>query len=177
MSAMVSGETSRTGAIAIGIAMAIGGVIVLAWPGITTLVLVTWLGLAIALYGVTELSAAIAGSTEGSRLWAGFVGVISLLGGLSIFLTPVVSSFTIALVIGWYWVIGGVAGLLGAVFHAGHRIVRALVAVLSLLAGVIVLAQPGISLVTLTWFTGAWMLASGLVVAGVSIFGRRSAPA
>ena len=172
---MVSGETSRTGAIAAGLAMAVGGVIVLAWPGITTLVLVAWLGLAIALYGVSELAVAISGETEGSRLWAGIVGAVALLGGISVFLTPVVSSITVGLVIGWYWIIGGVVGLLGAVVQSGHRIVRALVAVLSLAAGGVVLAQPALSLVTLTWFTGAWMLASGLVVAGFAIFGRRAA--
>lgn len=176
MGGMVAGETSRSGAIAIGIMMAVGGVIVLAWPGITTLVLVTWLGLAIALYGISELATAISGEAEGSRLWAGIVGVVALLGGLSVFLTPVVSSITVALVIGWYWIIGGAIGLLGAIVHSGHRIVRALVAILSLVAGVIVLATPAISLVTLTWFTGAWMLAAGVAVAGASIFGR-GAPA
>jgi uncharacterized membrane protein HdeD (DUF308 family) len=44
--------------------------------------------------------------------------------------------------------------------------------VLSLLAGIVVLAQPGLSLVTLVWFSGAWMLAGGIVMAASAAFGR-----
>ncbi len=166
---------SRSAAIAAGVAMAIAGLIVFFWPGITTIVLVAWLGLAIAIYGATELGVAIGGAGDRSRLWAGIVGVIALLGGLSVFLTPILSSITVGTVIGAYWVIGGAVGLVGAVVQSGHRIVRGAVAVLSLVAGLAVLSQPGLSLVALTWFTGLWMVVSGLVLAGTAVVRGRVA--
>lgn len=166
---------SRSAAIGAGIAMAVAGLVVFFWPGITTLVLVSWFGISIALYGATELGIAIGGSEDRSRLWAGIVGVISLLGGVSVFLTPILSTITVGTVIGVYWIVGGVAGLLGAVLQSGHRIVRGIVAVISLIAGASVLAQPGLSLVALTWFSGMWMVVSGLVLAGTALVRGRIA--
>lgn len=178
MGAAVPAESvavSKGAAVGAGVAMAIAGLVVFFWPGITTVVLVSWLGIAIALYGATELGIAIGGVGERSRLWAGIVGAIALLGGVSVFLTPIISSITVGTVIGAYWVVGGVAGLLGAVLQSGHRIVRGIVAVISLVAGISVLAQPGLSLVALTWFTGMWMVVSGLVLAGTALLRGRVA--
>lgn len=173
MTAITGTPRSRGAAIGLGALIALAGLALLAWPGVTTVVLVSWLGLAIVVYGVHELIDAFSGAGGRSRLWGGIVGVVAVIGGASVFLTPVVSTITVGLVIGWYWLIGGAIGVVGALVEPGNRIVRLLVAVLSLLAGVVVIAQPALSLVTLVWFSGAWMLAAGLVMVAGALFGRR----
>lgn len=165
---------SRGATIAIGALVAVAGLILLLWPGKTTLVLVSWLGIAIVAYGVYEFLNAVVGTGDRSRLWGGILGVIAVIGGVIIFATPLVSSVTIGLVIGWYWIIGGVFGVVGAIVEPGNRFVRLLIALLSLFAGVVVIAQPGLSLVALVWFSGAWMLAAGLVIALTAVFLRRA---
>ncbi|HSJ43420.1 MAG TPA: DUF308 domain-containing protein [Euzebyales bacterium] len=168
---------SRGAALGLGVLIALAGVVLLVWPGATTVVLVSWLGLAILVYGVYELINAFRGAEGRSRLWSAVIGVIAVIGGAAIFLTPIVSTVTVGLVIGWYWIIGGVIGIVGAVLEPGDRIIRLFVAVLSLVAGLVVIAQPALSLVALVWFAGLWMLIAGLIMAASALFRRRRAVA
>lgn len=172
-------QRSRGATIGIGLLIALAGAVLLAWPAATTLVLVIWLGVAVAMYGVFELFEAFSGHGERSRGWGILLGVVALIGGAVIFFTPVVSSVAVGVVIGWYWVLGGVIGIVGAFAVPGDRFIRGLVAAISLIAGIVVLAQPGLSLVALVWFSGAWMLVAGLFIAGSAVFGgsRRAATA
>jgi uncharacterized membrane protein HdeD (DUF308 family) len=176
MTAMTATSRSRGAAIGLGILIALAGVVLLVWPTATTVVLVSWLGLAIVVYGVHELISVFTGA-GGSRVWSAIIGVIAVIGGVAIFLTPVVSSVTVGLVIGIYWLIGGVVGIIAAFIEPGQRLLRLLLAAISLVAGLVVIAQPGLALVTLVWFSGLWMVVSGLIVALGAIFGRRQAVA
>lgn len=173
MTAITGTPRSRGAAVGLGVLIVLAGVVLLAWPGATTVVLVRWLGLAIVVYGVHELANAFGGGGEGSRVWSGIIGVVAIIGGLAIFFTPIFSAITVGLVIGWYWLIGGAIGIVGAIIEPGNRLVRLLVAVVSLLAGVAVIAQPGLSLVTLVWFSGAWMVAAGLIMVASALFRGR----
>lgn len=177
MTVMSQLPESRGTAIGFGVLVALAGVVLLVWPGATTLVLVTWLGLAILAYGIYELVTAFTGAGDRSRLWSGVIGVIAIIGGLAVFLTPLVSTVTVGLVIGWYWLIGGIFGIVGAIVEPGNRVIRLLVALLSVVAGIVVIAQPGLALVTLVWFSGLWMLVAGLVMIAAALFGRRSVAA
>lgn len=168
---------SRGTTTAMGVAMALAGIVLLVWPAATTLVLVSLLALAIIAYGVHELAGAIRDTAGRSRLWSGAIGAIAVIGGIAIFMAPVVGTVTVGLVVGWVWLIEGVAGIAGAVMEPGSRLIRLLVAGLSLVAGLVVLAQPGLSLVTLVWFSGAWVLASGVVMVASALFAGRRAPA
>lgn len=172
MTAITQMPQSRGAAIGFGILMALAGLALMVWPGATTLVLVTWLGIAIVAYGIYELMSAFSGAGDRSRLWSGIIGAVAIIGGIAIFLTPIVGAVTVGLVIGWYWLIGGVVGIVGAFMVAGNRIIRLLVAVVSVLAGIVVIAQPGLSLVTLVWFSGIWMLVAGLIMVFSGIFWR-----
>lgn len=172
MSTLSPQGRSRGATIGLGALIALTGAVLLAWPGATTLVLVSWLGLAIGMYGVFEIVNGFSGAGDRSRLWSFVLGAIALIGGLVIFFTPVVSSVTVGLVIGWYWIIGGIMGLVGAFVVPGDRFVRGLVGAVSLLAGIVVLAQPGLSLVALVWFSGAWMLVAGLFMMVSALFLR-----
>jgi uncharacterized membrane protein HdeD (DUF308 family) len=167
---------SRGAAIGLGVLIALAGIVLLAWPGATTVVLVAWLGLAIVVYGIHELIETFTDGSAGHRVWGAIVSVVAIVGGIVIFLTPLVSAVTVGIVIGAYWVAGGIVGIVGAIIVPGNRLVRLLVAVLSLLAGIVVLAQPGLSLVTLVWFSGAWMLAGGIVMAASAAFDRGRRP-
>lgn len=68
-------------------------------------------------------------------------------------------------------------GIAGALVEPGNRLIRGVVAVISLVAGMIVIAQPGLSLVTLVWFSGVWMIVAGVVMVASALFGRRRAVA
>lgn len=156
--------------------IALTGLVLLLRPAATTLVVVRWLGLAVVVYGVYELITAF-GDDARSRLWSAVVGVIAIIGGIAIFLSPVVSSVAVGVVIGLYWLVGGAVGIAAAIIVPGNRVIRAVVAVISLVAGMVVIAQPGLSLVTLVWFSGVWMIVAGIVMVASALFGRRQAVA
>lgn len=171
--AMSQMPASRGAAIGFGVLVALAGVVLLVWPGATAVVLATWLGIAILAYGIYELITVFTGGGDRSRLWSGIIGVIAVIGGLAIILTPLVSTITLGLIIGWYWLIGGVFGIVGAIVEPGNRVIRLLIALVSVVAGVVVIAQPGLAVVTLVWFAGVWMLVAGIVMIGTALFGRR----
>ncbi|HSK98429.1 MAG TPA: DUF308 domain-containing protein [Euzebyales bacterium] len=177
MTSAATAPRARGTAIALGVLIALAGVVLLIWPGVTTLVLVSALGVAIVVYGIHELIDAFSdsGVSGGSRVWSIVVGIVALIGGIAIFLTPLVSAITVGLVIGAYWVVGGIIGIIGAIVESGNRFIRALVAALSIMVGLAVLVQPGLSLVVLVWFAGAWMVIAGLVMIVGAMFGRRRA--
>ena len=101
---------SRGTTITMGVAMALAGIALLIWPGATTLVLVSLLALAIIAYGVHELIGAVRDTAGRSRLWSGVIGAIAVIGGVAIFMAPVVGTVTVGLVIGWVWLIEGSPG-------------------------------------------------------------------
>jgi uncharacterized membrane protein HdeD (DUF308 family) len=154
-----------TSAFGVAAVMVVTGILLLAWPGATTLVLVALLGLGAVTYGIAELSRVFAGEGERLELWAGLIGLVSIFGGVLIFLTPLVSSVAVGTIIGAYWLVGGVSEVIGAVIRPGGRVVRLLVGVLSVAAGLVVLASPTLSLVALVWFSGLWMVAAGIAIA------------
>jgi uncharacterized membrane protein HdeD (DUF308 family) len=173
MTTLPDEQESRGMAIALGTLLALAGLVLLVWPAATTLVLVSVLGVAVITYGCWELYLAFKGTGERSRLWGGVVGAVAVIGGAVIFLSPFVSAAAVGIVIGLYWLVAGAVGLVGAFMEPGHRVVRLFVAVISVVAGLLVIAQPGLSLVALVWFSGAWMVGAGLVMVFSRLFGRR----
>lgn len=139
--------------------------IVLIWPGVTTIVVVACLGVAIIVYGFSELVEAFTGGIDGSagsRVWSAVIGIVAIIGGVAIFPTQWLSTVTVGIVI-------------GAVVESGNRVIRALVAVLPIVAGLAVLVQPGLSLVILVAIASAWMVAAGMLMVGAATHGRRRA--
>lgn len=165
---------SRGAAFGLAAVLLIVGIVLLAWPGTTTLVLVSLLGIGIVAHGIAELGRVFSGEGERLELWAGLIGLISIFGGIIIFLTPLVSSVAVGFIIGLYWLIGGLVEVVGAFVRSGGRLVRLLLGVISVVAGIIVLAQPALSLVALVWFTGLWLIAAAIIVAIGALFSTSS---
>lgn len=169
---------SRGAAVGLGALLVVAGLVLLVWPAATALVLVSLLGLGIVAYGIAELGKVFSGDSDHLELWAGLIGLVSIFGGIIIFLTPLVSSVAVGLIVGIYWLVAGVVEVAGALIRPGGRLVRLLLGVISAIAGVIVLAMPSLSLVALVWFSGAWLVAAGIIVALVALVGgpRRPTP-
>jgi uncharacterized membrane protein HdeD (DUF308 family) len=88
-------------------------------------------------------------------------GIAALITGIVAILVPVIASVTIALFIGWVMVAGGVAMAIQAVSHRAP--VRALEALLTLIAGLYVVIFPLSGTVTLTFVLSVWLFATGVL--------------
>jgi len=105
------------------------GVVALAWPGITALVLLLWVGAWAVVTGGVELGMAFAiGETAGERTAWAVAGVISILFGLALFARPTIGAVSLAVTFGVFALAYGISQLvLGAKVHRTDKVVGAAV--------------------------------------------------
>jgi uncharacterized membrane protein HdeD (DUF308 family) len=152
---------------AFGILTVLAGVAVLAWPGPTLIVVAILFGIQLIVSGIFRFVAAFATDdlTGGTRVLLALLGVLSLIIGLYAIRHVLITLVALALLLGIFWVVNGAVELFTSISHREmpNRGWTAFMGVLSILAGIIVLAYPGISLVTLAVVLSIWLLFFGVM--------------
>jgi uncharacterized membrane protein HdeD (DUF308 family) len=150
-----------------GILMVVVGVIALAWPGPTVIALAVLFGIQLIVSGIFWFIGAFSRGEEsgGARVMSAILGLLGILIGLYAVRHIVVSVVALALLIGIYWVANGIAEIYNAItrHEQEHRGWMGFLGVLSVLAGIIVIVYPGISLVTLAIVLGIWLIIYGVM--------------
>ncbi len=151
--------------LAFGIITALIGIVALAWPGRTLLVVAVLFGIQLIAMGIFRFAAAFASddATGGTRVLLALLGVLSLIIGLYAVRHVLITLLALALLLGIFWIISGAMELFTALAHREmrHRGWTALMGVVSVLAGAVVLAYPGISLLVLAVVLSIWLLIFG----------------
>jgi uncharacterized membrane protein HdeD (DUF308 family) len=156
-----------------GILTLLAGIAVLAWPGETLLVLAVLVGVQLIISGIYRLVAALA--TEdlagGSRVLLALLGVLSVIIGLWAVRHVVLTLLALTVFLGIFWVVNGVIDIFAALSHRemDNRGWSAGVGVLSAIAGIIVLAYPGLTLLGLAVILGVWLLVFGIMAIGGAV--------
>ena len=157
--------------LAYGILTVIAGIAVVAWPGVTLLVVAVLFGIQLVVFGIFRFVSALTMHTmsAGSRTLYALLGVLSLVVGLWAVRHADVTLVLLAVFLGIFWIINGTIEVFTA-FEPGwpNRGWTAAMGVLSVIAGLVVLAYPGISLVTLAVFLGIWLLVFGFMEIGAA---------
>ena len=152
---------------AFGILTLLAGVAVLVWPGRTLIVIAVVFGIQLVVTGIFRFVAAFASDdlTGGTRVLLAVLGVLSLIIGLYAIRHVLVTLLALALLLGIFWVVNGAVELFTAVSHREmpSRGWTAFMGILSICAGLIVLAYPGISLLTLAIVLSVWLLFFGVM--------------
>jgi uncharacterized membrane protein HdeD (DUF308 family) len=164
-------------ALAFGIITVIAGIVVLAWPGPTLLVIAILFGIELVVLGVFRFVAAFGHDlTAGTRILYALLGVLSLIIGLYALRHIFVTLLALALLLGIFWVVNGAIELFAALGHreAPHRVWLSVLGILSIFAGLILLAYPGISLLVLYVIVSVWLLVFGFTEISIA-FQIRSA--
>ena len=150
-----------------GILTVLAGVAALAWPGETLLVLAVLLGVQLIVSGIFRLGAALASEdlTGGTRAMLALLGVLSVIIGLWAVRHVLLTLLALIVFLGIFWVVNGVIDIFSAITHRDMpaRGWTSLMGVLSVLAGIIVLAYPGLSLYGLAVVLGIWLLIYGIM--------------
>lgn len=145
----------------------LAGIAVLVWPGETLLVLAVLFGIQLIISGIFRFVGAIAVDdlTGGTRVLLAILGVLSIIIGLWAVRHVVITLIALAVFLGIYWVISGVIDIFMALVHRDlpDRGWTAVTGILSALAGIIVLAWPGLTLLTLAIILGIWLLIFGVM--------------
>jgi len=160
-----------------GVVSIIAGVLVLAWPGPTLVVLAVLFGVELIVWGIYRLIGAITFGDAGGgarTLWA-ILGVLSLLLGFYALRHIVITLLALGLLLGIFWLVDGIGLIVSAVEHRGMpgRGISLLSGVLGVIAGLVLLVWPSISILTLAWLAGLWLLVVGFMQLGVAVQLRR----
>src|SRR6202030_4006374 len=145
-----------------GVISLLAGVAVLAWPGRTLIVVAVLFGIQLVVTGIFRFVAAFAADdlTGGTRVLLAVLGVLSLIIGLYAVRHVLVTLLALALLLGIFWIVNGSVELFMALSHQemANRDWSAVTGIVSIIAGIIVLAYPGISLLVLAVVLSVWLL-------------------
>jgi uncharacterized membrane protein HdeD (DUF308 family) len=164
-----------------GILSLILGVLILAWPGRTILVAAIVFGVYLLITGAAQVFFAFSlHITAGGRILLFISGAASLILAVLAFRhfgdDPLVAILLLAIWIGVGFIFRGVATTIAGISDTGlpGRGWEIFMGVITLLAGIVVLASPFASLWVLALVVGIWLIVIGIVEI-VSSFGIRRA--
>lgn len=160
-----------------GIAGIIAGIIVLAEPGISIVTLAWVAGIFLLVDGAFELVASLSHRTE-SRGSLAILAVLSIIAGLILVRHPIAGVVAVALLLGIWFVASGLARFVEAFGRSErHRIWDMLLAGLELIAGIVIVADPGIGVGALAIIVGIAFIVRGIATAMVGWALRSAASA
>ncbi|WP_433469892.1 HdeD family acid-resistance protein [Spirillospora sp. CA-128828] len=163
---------------AAGILSALLGLAIVTWPDATIRVVAFLFGLKLVIHGVYRIVQAIAADEAGggARVLFTLLGVLSLAIGVLVMRDPLQTVQILALLFGLFWLISGTVGLVATLAEPSlpGRGGAAFLAGLCILAGLLLLLWPGITLTALTWLVGLWLITWGLLTAALALWIRHA---
>lgn len=152
------------------------GIFLLAAPK-ASLVAVAWIfAIYFLIAGIVRITRGIVAKDLGGlwRVLTIVFGVLLLLAGVYIFIDPLLGIGALVFVIGISWIIEGVASLFDASPDVS-RWITVLYGVISVVAGIFVLANPVLAAVTLLLVTAFFLIAAGVVeIVQAITFGKQA---
>jgi uncharacterized membrane protein HdeD (DUF308 family) len=154
-------------ALAFGLVTLVAGILVLIWPGHTIVALAVLFGIQLVVAGIFRFVAALAAdeASGGTRVLLALLGVLSFIIGLYALRHILVTIAALALLLGIFWIVNGAVETFTALSHRGmpERGWTIFMGLLSIVAGLVVLFYPGISLLALAVVLGVWLLLFGIM--------------
>ncbi|GAA2094306.1 HdeD family acid-resistance protein [Microlunatus panaciterrae] len=166
--------------IGMGIISILLGIAVLAWPGMTLLIVAILFGLELLFLGGLRVAAAATMSLGPGwvRVAGVILGLLTVVAGVICFFRPSASLILIAIFLAAGWIAEGIAYFVHA-FGQGRRaggVIWLIVqGIISVIAGIVVAIFPGASLVLLTQVAGILLIVVGVVGLTSAIMQRRGA--
>jgi uncharacterized membrane protein HdeD (DUF308 family) len=149
-----------------GIITLLAGLAAVVWPGKTVIIVGYLFGIQIFVAGIFRMVYSLGDHGEEHRILQFILGLFSMIVGVVLVRHLYLSLGVIVLLLGVYWIVTGIMDVFGGIFakdlpHKGWTIATG---VLAFIAGMVVLGDPGISLVTLAWILGIWLMVYGVML-------------
>jgi len=152
--------------LAAGVISIVVGLVAIAYPGPTLVVVGVMVGAYMVAWGVMAVVRGVdgvEGMTAATRILLILLGVITVLAGLVMFVRPGESVEVLAMVLGFWWTLVGVLQLVRGIVVVEARAWNSALGLIGVVAGVLILAQPEIGLITLVWIIAVGLLLQGIV--------------
>jgi uncharacterized membrane protein HdeD (DUF308 family) len=164
-----------------GIAAILFGIVAVAWPVLTVLVLVILFGVYAIIDGAIAITGAITGKTQDrmGRFAIGAMGVLGLVAGVLTLVWPGATAIALAWLIAFWALVTGVLEIVAAFRLRGATgdfpWLMFLSGVLSVLLGTLLAAMPGRGAISLVWAIGVLAIIEGVVLVALGFVVRREA--
>jgi uncharacterized membrane protein HdeD (DUF308 family) len=140
------------------------GVLAIVYPDITLLALGLIVGVYLVIAGATYIAlSTLENQTATGRVLRLLVGFLSTLAGLICLVRPGAGVLALLIALSFWFILTGVADLARALDMREHRVIAGLLGVVSIAAGVIIVANPDIGLATLALLAGIGFIVRGTV--------------
>ena len=141
------------------------GVLAIAYPDITLLALGLIVGVYLIIAGASYVGLGTIESptSAGGRVLRMIVGFLSILAGLICLVRPGAGELALLIALSFWFILTGVADLARALDTREHRVIAAILGLVSIAAGVVVVANPDIGLTTLALLAGIGFIVRGTV--------------
>lgn len=148
-----------------GAASVVLGGLLIFWPGKTVTVVAIVIGLYMLVFGVIRFVVALFDANMEARWFQAFLGVVGVVLGFVVMRQPEGAIGLIVLLTGLFWLIGGLVDLFRAFGDRTlpDRGLRIALALLSVVAGVIVLLWPAATFFVLAIVAGVWFVIGGIM--------------
>jgi uncharacterized membrane protein HdeD (DUF308 family) len=155
-----------------GIAAIVFGVLTFFWPGLTLLTLLFLYGAFALVDGILALAAAITGSAPAPRWWLAIVGLLGLAAGILTFAWPGITALVLLLFIAVWAIAIGIMQIVGAIKlrkEIDNEWLLIFCGVLSVVFGLILIAQPQTGALALAFVIGFYAILEGVGLVGLSM--------
>jgi uncharacterized membrane protein HdeD (DUF308 family) len=161
--------------VVLGVACIAGGIILLARPSHSLSVLAVVFGILVLIEGTIELIRSF-GHGVSNRGLAAIVGVLGIVVGIVLVRHPTTAVSALGLLIGIWLVAAGAIRFVGSITWGGHRLLRAALAILEVVIGIVIVSDPHIGYTALAIILGIWLLilGAGSIALGILIRGAKS---
>jgi uncharacterized membrane protein HdeD (DUF308 family) len=149
----------------IGLLEVVAGFLALVYPDLTLLALGLIFGIYLLIAGTVliMLGAADELASSGIKTLRIVVGVLTVIAGLLCIVRPGASVLVLLLALSFWFVLTGVTYLTEAAMESRHRVLNVILGLLGIAAGVIVLGNPDVGLITLANLAGIILIIRGVL--------------
>jgi uncharacterized membrane protein HdeD (DUF308 family) len=139
------------------------GIIALVWPEKTIVVVAILFAIYLIISGIFEIVRSFAsGLTGGTRVLLIITGVLSVILGIFAIRSAINAAELLAIFIGIAFLFRGFASLFLGFDAKEGRGWNIFFGIIMLIGGIVILVQPAISLLTLAWVVGIWLIIIGI---------------
>ena len=150
-----------------GVVTLVVGILVVSRPVDTVFGVALFIGIWLFVSGLFRVVLAIAdgGDDAGNRILIALLGLLSVIIGLFLIRRTFETVATLAVLLGIFWVVGGLIEFVEAYSRKGApgRVIRIVMGLLGFAAGVVTLFIPGLTLVVLATLMGIWLIFYGVL--------------
>lgn len=157
----------------VGLASLVAGIILVFQPSKSLATLAVVVGIFFLIDGIIELVRSFGSAVENRGL-AAIIGVLGVIVGIILIRHPTHAVAAIGLLIGLWLVAAGVIRLVGAIVEGTHRVIRAMIAAIEIVLGIVIVSDPHIGYTALAVIVGICLILNGLCYVLLAFAMRRA---